>query len=542
MTQLELPPISFARYLDLLKRRRWHVIPISVVGLLVGAAFAFFVPRYYVASTDVTFNGSILGTQGGEDPMEELVGNAELRIPQQSGEVLRALGWKEWFVDDVDQRRAFEQEVRKRIKVRDIGPKRKGRTTANVNITYKDTDRDRADRFLRTLRDQWIEQNHKELEERANREDKDLAERMRTLGATLEAAQLDLRDFERSNGLNPLDRAVGSDKQQSELTLRRNSARLELDAVIGELTGKRKLLERKAEDLALLKPTRPKAPPSETIPEAYRNEMATLYLRIVAHRKALQDITPAHKSYPLFQRLIADAEADLQTLQQAIEESRGTQTAAETEPNPAFLVLRGEMDALEVAIEILEERQEKLTGQITADDALIAKMPELHDGYQARRDRVERLLMDRKALEEESRQLDAKRHQFGFARAYEILNDVWVPSRPTDPNIALLALAGSAIGLAVAIGLILLLDVLQTNFKTLADVEHALPVPVLGGLSHMVTREDQARVVARRTRVGLAASVFLLLALSVVTIYYVAPTRLPTVVRDVLGVLLGTPP
>ena len=29
MTQLDLPQISFARYVDLLKRRSWQVIPVS---------------------------------------------------------------------------------------------------------------------------------------------------------------------------------------------------------------------------------------------------------------------------------------------------------------------------------------------------------------------------------------------------------------------------------------------------------------------------------------------------------------------------------
>ena len=40
MTQLDLPQISLQRYLDLLRRRRWQVIPVSLLGLLIGMRHA----------------------------------------------------------------------------------------------------------------------------------------------------------------------------------------------------------------------------------------------------------------------------------------------------------------------------------------------------------------------------------------------------------------------------------------------------------------------------------------------------------------------
>ena len=36
MTQLDVPTISFAHYLDLLRRRTWHVATVSVLGLVIG--------------------------------------------------------------------------------------------------------------------------------------------------------------------------------------------------------------------------------------------------------------------------------------------------------------------------------------------------------------------------------------------------------------------------------------------------------------------------------------------------------------------------
>ena len=56
MSELDIPQISIARYLELLKRRWWSVIPVTVIGLIVGGVAAFLVPRYYVAETDFIFH------------------------------------------------------------------------------------------------------------------------------------------------------------------------------------------------------------------------------------------------------------------------------------------------------------------------------------------------------------------------------------------------------------------------------------------------------------------------------------------------------
>ena len=72
MTQLDLPQISLSRYLDLLKRRKWRVVPASLAGLVIGGLVAFFVPRYYVADmkldhsvSEAYSHGKVYTTGGG---------------------------------------------------------------------------------------------------------------------------------------------------------------------------------------------------------------------------------------------------------------------------------------------------------------------------------------------------------------------------------------------------------------------------------------------------------------------------------------------
>jgi hypothetical protein len=95
------------------------------------------------------------------------------------------------------------------------------------------------------------------------------------------------------------------------------------------------------------------------------------------------------------------------------------------------------------------------------------------------------------------------------------------------------------LGLGAAIGLILLLDVLQGTFKTVEDVERALSVPVLGGMSHLETEEERRDLQRVRKRNSLIVLALLMLGGTVLLIYLVNPSALPSFVRDVLSFLLG---
>lgn len=91
MTQLDLPQISLQRYLELLKRRRWQVVPASLLGLLLGGIVAFFIPRYYVAETMLQHQMApgMEAVRSKEDPFRTIVETAQITIPLA---VVRAVG------------------------------------------------------------------------------------------------------------------------------------------------------------------------------------------------------------------------------------------------------------------------------------------------------------------------------------------------------------------------------------------------------------------------------------------------------------------
>ena len=165
------------------------------------------------------------------------------------------------------------------------------------------------------------------------------------------------------------------------------------------------------------------------------------------------------------------------------------------------------------------------------------------DGFRdlrLRQKELETALSRRKAADARMLDHDSKIAWLQSNDPVSIISPARKPPHPTDPNIFVVAIIGAVLGLGVAIGLILLLDLLQGSFKTADDVERGLGLPVLGGMSHLETEEERVSQWRGRRRAASAAFAFVALVVVVVTLYYRAPTRLPSVVRELLDLLLGS--
>ena len=158
LEQIELPTISVVRYLDLLKRRTWQVVSVSLLGLLVGGLVALLIPRYYVAHTIVQFNRPVLDPMLGtsEDPMSQVVDSARVTVAAVVEQAVTDLGWPELSIGNPEDRWEFLESVRMNVMVADLGPRSKRRTTARLRISYSDTSGYRAKEMANKLRDVWL--------------------------------------------------------------------------------------------------------------------------------------------------------------------------------------------------------------------------------------------------------------------------------------------------------------------------------------------------------------------------------------------------
>lgn len=535
-TQLELPPISFARYLELLKRRRWQVIPMTLIGLMVGVVAAFLIPRYYVGSTTLVYHGLTLDkdSRTQADPLLGEVKNAELSIPAIVGEALEKLEWI--GTDTSDPRRDAQIEaVTSRLEVNSFSDDDRGFT--NIRINYRDIDGERAAAFANTLRDTWVDGIGARVRERARGELDGASNQVGILGSAVQSALTELRIHAAEHGIDPrgdVGRVSTEDWLHDELREERSD---EADLLVQVET-----LDRNVEYLT--KALKDGIIPRYKEQKVTISENAELQERLgpmLKHQQwlisALNGASPAHRNHELWRHQLAEVQAAIAELAPA--GISGGELTQQVE-NPAWQLAqerleerRGELDIAIFQLEAVQKRIVELEEELEAMPEIYKVFSDLQLKLQGLQRQLENATTKQSALNEKYRTaLTGKPFRTMFRAS--------VPPAPTDPNLTVVVLTGGFFGLGAAIGLVLLLDFMRSTFKTVDDVQYALSVPVLGVMAFLETSEERVRTHRQRRRVSIAAATFLVLSLSLVTVYYLDPARLPPLVRNALDMLLGS--
>lgn len=539
MTQLDLPQISMRRYFDLLKRRRWQVIPISLLGLLVGGLVAFFIPRYYVADSTLVYEtppGEEVANAT-EDPLFAIVDSAIATVSNAIEPTVKLLGWEEASIADLYERTQRLKELDARLDVFDINAS-KGRKYAKILVVFRDRDGLRAATFVNTLVDTWIAQRLKELRSGVEKRKADATQRYNEHVSAFDQYLLRRKYLERTYQIEPnfnIDVQRAEYKTRKDAQLRRETELAALQAeIVGLQEQQKQLMDRRA--------TLPLRVPAEvrTNDPALLKEPTVLKLmtEIRYYEKALENIQDGNPDRVRNQKMIAKLKADL------AEEITRVAGAGVADPdgmieNPELALLLQELDRVDLALRTKQALFGPLQKEVAQQGQDLAR---LSDGYAEYSSLLRQIGETEGSLASTHADVDAANAMLG-----KLNNDAPVkvqiqaapPPRPTEPNILLVALIGCVLGLGAAIGLILLLDLLQGSFKTVDDVERGLPVPVLGGVSHLETDVERLQASRGRRRITLVTAAFVVLISAVVLLFYWDPTRLPPFVRDLLALVLG---
>jgi polysaccharide chain length determinant protein (PEP-CTERM system associated) len=219
----------------------------------------------------------------------------------------------------------------------------------------------------------------------------------------------------------------------------------------------------------------------------------------IAELRSLEDrVTPQHPDLIRAKRLVEDLE-------------KKAQEEAEAKPNPNARAKP--LTATEIA---KRNRVKELQGEIESLDRQIAKKVadevELRATLQRYRARVEAvptreselasLTRDYDTLQSQYRTLLTKKEDSKVAEELErqqvgeqfkIVDPPRLPEKPFRPNRPLIDMAGAAGGLALGIGLTLLLEIRDKSLKTGFDARLVLGIPVLGLIPMMITAADRRR-------------------------------------------------
>ncbi len=537
VTQLDLPQLSLERYVDLVRRRRWQLVPISLLGLVVGGLVAFFIPRYYVAEVVVEHKAppDYRPDLREDDPFRRIVDSAEETIKLTVGETMRALRWPDAAVADPSVRTRNEKTVQDRVQVEDKNAQQRNRNYAQIRITYRDRDGDRAATFANTLAATWIVEQVADMRAPVDLEWERVNDAATDHQRTYETLSRDKQDIEQRYGIRPdfLLTAQNAELRALEVAHREDRDRLQqLNAQRAQLA---QTVTRLREQLAEL-PERVDADPALLAGLAKDNPVVAQLLVVHERNKsALGNSTEGTRKWRQDKRAFDESEAMVAQLLMSI----GADADGKL-PNPKAAALQRQLDQDLGTATQLDEQIRQLERAIAAEQQ---RLDDLRVGY-AQLAVLEQRLLEATTSRDEAlaalRSIEDTRTRLRAEPPIKVIRQATVPEHPTDPNIVIVALIGCVLGLGVAIGLILLLDVLGGSFKTVDDVERGLQVPVLGGLSHLETEEERVTAARSRRRAAAAAFGFVGLVVVVVTIFYVAPTRLPPVVRDLLALLLGS--
>src|ERR1700687_3652778 len=199
-------------------------------------------------------------------------------------------------------------------------------------------------------------------------------------------------------------------------------------------------------------------------------------------------------------------------------------TISEIDPGAAVEVQRGstspmmqiqsQLKANRLEIQNYQQREKKIESDITAYQARLNLTPqteqELADisrGYEESKANYNSLLQ-----KQNQSQLATSLEQRQQGEQFRILDPPSLPARALAPNHLVFSIAGLIAGIAVGVGLTLVLEMTNVRVRQEKDLKDAIPLKVLIGIPHLdVPGEDRSRVLFQRMELGVVVIMVILM-------------------------------
>jgi len=545
MTDLEMPSLELGRYLELLKRRKWQLVPAAILGLLVGLLVAWLIPRYYEARTRVRLFPTVLSSAGGprQDPFLAEVRKARITIANPkllSDAIAKLEDWTDFRVIPMwgKKYRAKLHALTERVWVHDLGGSLDGRTSAWLEIGYRDRDPMRAADFANTICELYIQRERDFVIGSAKSLFRQLSEDAKTKeDAWNEALERRKEFYQKNPGLDPfetniLGKPVHTGKHKAMEALLEELSDLEI-----RIGAAKRRVEKTLADLQVDGLTKTIPVPIAEIGDAVLVEKISTLVTQIKHYKVLLDAwQPNNHNYEFTQAAYKRSVADLEQLRKQADINQKLE-----KPNPAYIAAQKAHDEAVTRLKELQiERDEKLAHkkELAKDlemmPMMLARIADLNARVETAQEAWHTAVTAAKAQETQVAKLE-----IDGGVIVQQLTEATPPPAPTYPNNWLISMIGGGIGLLVAVGLIFVLDFLRPTWKTVEEVSRALPVPALGGISFLELPEEILASKRRRVRYATIAIVFFVLLGGIVAVYFLEPLRLPTGVQWLLDKILA---
>ena len=490
-------------FIGVLRRRIWWIIVPAAVLLSIGTAIAIVIPKKYVSETRIMVRDSLAGLEGpGSAPSasrDSQVAEHQITSMKRVSAVLESLRWPEYLELARAEQFDYVKKMQERIQV-DIPVMARGVSQQVVSIEFSHTDPDHAYQFLNALQERWkdeVLERGRAAEYRAYEQLKEAKERKEKQRERLSEQATELR---KRYSIPPpsavLDQLRGTEVGDPLFgDLRGNRAELidvedQIEQLIQTIASNEDRYARMDDQVPQVDTDR-----GASYRKQINNKRADI-LKIQLEREERKYL-PEHPTYKEMQARIDLLEESIQVL----EASETADIRVESwVPNKDKSALFARMDNQRRQLEELERRRAALSQKVAEQRDYSLELQEVHAQL---REWEEDLYRIQNELEEIDLAYQKKERIVRWIDGpggdpFEVLTKVNIPTKPTEPNPALIVAFALFLGLGMGGGLAILMEYRKNCFRSVHDLSRVMVVPVLGTVNTIVTRTERTRVLFGR--------------------------------------------
>jgi protein tyrosine kinase modulator len=492
MTQRELTPADYMAMF----RRRWVMIAVlTVIGGPLAFALAVVLPAKYKSQTTVlvqppAVSADIVKPVDTTDLGQRLSSMQQQILSRSRLEpIIREFGL---FPKDIDRKPMEELVARlqKAIEVSPIQPmaETQARNLPGFFVAVTLGDARTAQQVCSAVTSLFIEESLRIHTRNAEDATEFLTQRLADAKANLDEQDRKLAAFKSAH--------IGElpDEEQTNMSL--------LTTLTTQLDAATQALERAQQDKSFAQSMLTQqvstwqAAQGGHDPETLETQLAALQSQLTTLQSKYTDDHPD----------VIKAKNDIAALQQRIAENQSTKSGGEpkstrTSIEPVSITqLRAQIHNFDSIIAEKTKDQEQIRHQIATYQARIQSTPmveqqytELTRGYKTAQDYYSDLLKKREDASMATRLAQAQEGE-----QFSVLDPANLPDKPSFPNRLFFVAGGFGGGLALGLGIALLLEMKDTSLRTERDVEFALRLPMLA----MIPAIDPLAATKGRPRLG----------------------------------------
>ncbi|HEV2521113.1 MAG TPA: GNVR domain-containing protein [Candidatus Acidoferrales bacterium] len=459
-------------------RRRWPLIVVlTVVGSALGYGLARSLPKRFTSQTLVlveqpTVPGDYVKPVVSEDTNQRLASMQQEILSRAHIEpLIRQFGLYRQDINRVPMEDLVDR-LRSSVTVAPIQPmaQTQSQGLAGFTISVNFQDPQIAQQICSTVTSLFMEENLRLHQDQAEQTTQFLAKQLDEAKAKLDDQDAKLADFKR--------RYLGSlpDQERENVDI--------LMGLTSQLDATTQALSRSQQDKSFAESmltqqlaawqAASNGQNPETLDQQYSALQEQLTVLKSKYTSDHPDVMKATKDLEALKKKMAEADAE----DPALATSRPGKKPAEPSQIQS---LRAQIRQYDQVIQDRTTQQEELQQQIKTFQSRVQSSPAIEQGYkQLTRDYQTALDFYNELLKKRDQSAmatDLERRQQG--EQFRVLDPANLPDHPSFPKVSVFVLGGFGGGLAVAFGLILLLELQDTSLRSEKDIESLLQLPVL---------------------------------------------------------------